>query len=45
MRLAAFIIGISGQLDIVDVELSPITNRQQTAPKEPAWRDQVDSSE
>jgi hypothetical protein len=45
LRLAAFIIGISGQLDIVDVELSPITNRRQTAPKEPDWRDQVNSSE
>jgi hypothetical protein len=33
--LAAFIIGISGQLDTVDVELAPILNRNRkpTPPK------------
>jgi len=41
----AFIIGINVQLDTVDFELVPITNRQQIQPKESAWRDQADFTE
>jgi hypothetical protein len=43
--LAASTIVISGQLDVVVVELVSITDRQQFQPQETAWRDHVGSAE
>jgi hypothetical protein len=41
----ACITGISGQLEAGSVNMFQNTDRGQIQPQQPAWRDQVDSSE